>query len=82
MTRCTQCEREILEPATTCGVCGDVPTVRQDRGAADCREDTGGGLSRASHRQSPLSRRQAPWSRCTACNRKAPRRVARSSCCP
>ena len=30
MTRCTQCEREILEPATTCGVCGDVTTVRQD----------------------------------------------------
>ena len=30
MTRCTKCEREILEPATTCGVCGDVPTVRQD----------------------------------------------------
>ena len=30
MTRCTQCEREILEPATTCGVCGDVPNARQD----------------------------------------------------
>ena len=30
MTRCRQCEREILEPATTCGVCGNVPTVRQD----------------------------------------------------
>jgi hypothetical protein len=38
MTRCTKCERLILEPATTCGVCGaagavDVPTVRQDAAA-------------------------------------------------
>ena len=37
MTRCTQCKREILEPATTCGVCGagadDVPTVTQDPAA-------------------------------------------------
>ena len=53
MTRCTQCEREILEPATTCGVCGgagavDVPTVRQDPSAPPIvARDTRGGLGRA-----------------------------------